>query len=92
MERGEGEGGERVKRCRDLRSIMVGTKYTGGFKNSIGSGEAKELMCMTHRHELRGDCWREEGYWPEGAKGANWDNCNNIINKIYLKNKIAIFR
>ena len=28
----------------------------GEFKNSIGNGEAKELTCMTHRHELRGDC------------------------------------
>ena len=23
-------------------------------KNSIGNGEAKELVCMTHGHELRG--------------------------------------
>ena len=22
-----------------------------------------------------------------GIKGGKWDNCNNIINKIYLKNK-----
>ena len=25
----------------------------GEVKNSIGNGEAKELMCMTHEHELR---------------------------------------
>ena len=25
----------------------------GGVKNSIGKGEAKELLCMTHGHELR---------------------------------------
>ena len=24
----------------------------GEVKNSIGSGEAKELICMTHGHEL----------------------------------------
>ena len=26
----------------------------GEVKNSIGNGEAKELICMTHGHELRG--------------------------------------
>ena len=25
----------------------------GEGKNSIGNGEAKELICMTHGHELR---------------------------------------
>ena len=32
---------------------MVGTKQ-GDVKNSIENGEAKELICMTHGHELRG--------------------------------------
>ena len=27
-------------------------------KNSMGNGEAKELLCMTHGHELR---WRNAG-------------------------------
>ena len=36
----------------------------------MGNGEAKELICMTHGHELRGDCWREGGYWAEGGKGG----------------------
>ena len=31
----------------------------GEAKNSIGNGKAKEFICMTHGHELRGDCWRE---------------------------------
>ena len=26
----------------------------GMVKNSIGNGEAKELICMTHGHDLRG--------------------------------------
>ena len=26
----------------------------GDVKNSIGNGEAKELMCTTHGHEVRG--------------------------------------
>ena len=27
----------------------------GEVKNSIGNGEAKELICMAHGHELRGE-------------------------------------
>ena len=30
----------------------------GEVKNSMGNGEAKELMCMTHEHELR---WGNDG-------------------------------
>ena len=26
----------------------------GAVKNSIGNGEAKELVCTTHGHELKG--------------------------------------
>ena len=30
----------------------------GEVKNSMGNGEAKELTCTTHEHELRrGECW-----------------------------------
>ena len=57
----------------------------GEVKNSIGNGEAKELICTTHGHELRGweEWWREGGYQAEGDKGGkNWDNCNSTINKI----------
>ena len=41
----------------------------GGIKNTIGNGEAKELICMTHGHELRGDCWREGEYQAKGNRG-----------------------
>ena len=34
----------------------------GEGNNSIGNGEAKELIYMTHGHELRG-----EGMWVEGV-------------------------
>ena len=54
----------------------------GEVKNSIGNGEAKPNICLTHGHELRcrGDCWREEGLAGRGwQRGGNWDNCNNII-------------
>ena len=35
----------------------------GQVKNSIGNGEAKELIYMTHGHELRGD--GNAGGWGE---------------------------
>ena len=45
-------------------------------------------MCMTHGHELkRGIAGGKGGTEQSGAKGKNWDNCNSIINKIYLKKK-----
>ena len=32
-------------------------KRQGKVKNSIGNGEAKEFICMTHGHEVRwGEC------------------------------------
>ena len=32
----------------------------GEVKNSIGNGEAKELVCRAHGHELKGwECWWE---------------------------------
>ena len=37
----------------------------GEVKNSIGNGEAKELICMTHGHEPSGG-----KFWWEG--GAEW--------------------
>ena len=43
----------------------------GEVKNSIGNGEARELICPTHGHELGGeDCWRKERYEAEGGKGG----------------------
>ena len=32
---------------------MVGTNRQGEVKNGVGNEEAKELICMTHGHELR---------------------------------------
>ena len=33
-------------------------------------GEAKELICTTHGHELSWEeCWREWGCWAERGKG-----------------------
>ena len=62
-------------------------------KNSVGNGEAKELICMTHGHELRGkELMEAMGILGGGGqRGKNWDNYNSIIYKIYLK-KLFIFR
>ena len=60
----------------------------GEVQNSIGNGEDKELICMTHGQELRGEGMlegRESMEW-KGLKGRKkWDNCNSIINNICLK-------
>ena len=36
----------------------------------MGNSEAKELICMTHGHELRsGKCWWERGAGWRGIEG-----------------------
>ena len=48
--------------------------------NSIGNGEAKDLICMTH-----GGMMVEGGKGRRGIKGRKkWDNYNSIINKVYF--------
>ena len=73
--------GEKVQ---GVRSIIGRHKIDREVKNSIGNGEAKELTCMTHGHELKGG--NAGGRWCtgwRGIKGGKWDNGNSIINKIY---------
>ena len=41
----------------------------GEIKNSIGNGEAEELICTTHGRELRGGCWRAGVTGRRGTKG-----------------------
>ena len=54
----------------------------------MGNGKAKELIGMTHGHELR---WGNDGGGGTGKMGRKgrkkWDHCNSIINKIYFKKK-----
>ena len=50
----------------------------------MGNGEAKELICTTHGHELRGEMLEVMGIPGRRGKGEKLDNCNIIINKIYL--------
>ena len=48
----------------------------------MGNGEAKELICMTHGHELRvGNVGGRGCVGRRGIKEGKWDNCNSIINK-----------
>ena len=82
-------GGLSVGRIREkiqgITSIIGKYKIDREIKNSVGNGEAKELTCMIHGHELRrGEWWWEVGYKVERSKWEKkWDNCNSIINKIY---------
>ena len=50
----------------------------GEVKNSRGNGEAKELICMTHGHELK---WGNAGVWVvvgrSGRKGRK--NVTTVI-------------
>ena len=49
----------------------------------MGNVEAKELIRMTHGHELKGGNMGGRGVQQRqrGIKGGKWDNCNSIINK-----------
>ena len=51
----------------------------------MGNGEAKELICMTHGHEVREGNAGGRGAGHRGIKEGKWDNCNSVINKIYFK-------
>ena len=56
---GEGENGRKGTGNKKDKWYVQNTHKE--VKNSIGNGEAKELICMTHGHELReGRCWRGE--------------------------------
>ena len=48
---GRGEWGRKVQ---GIRSVIAGTKQTSEVKNSMGNGKAKEHICTTYIHELRG--------------------------------------
>ena len=54
----------------------------GEGKNSVGNVEAKELLSMTHGHELCGGNVGGRGVGRmELSEEGKWDNCNSIINK-----------
>ena len=83
---GEGEGENGGKGTGNKKHKRWGQNRQGEVKNSIGNGEAKELTYMIHGYELRRGTLVAGGCTVEGNKGEKkWDNCNSIINKIYLK-------
>ena len=64
---GEGRMGERVQRISSINGRQKTDR--GEVKTSIGNVEAKELISMTHRHELyRGGMWEGGG----GQDGVEW--------------------
>ena len=49
----QGGRGERMReKVQEIRRIIGRHKIDVEVKKSIGNGEAKELICMTHGHEL----------------------------------------
>ena len=85
---GEVGGGERGKGTENKYHKLQVENRQGDAKNSVGNVEAKELIYMTHGHALQGG--NVGGRWcagQRGVKGGEWDNCNSIINKLYLKNQ-----
>ena len=54
----------------------------------MGNGDAKELICMTHGHELRGRITGGKAVLGRrGERRKNWGNCNSMINNIYFFKK-----
>ena len=63
----------------------------------MGSGEAKELICMTHGHELSGEQGMLVGGMVQGRGelrgGKKWDNCNSkSIKYIKKRTRTQIYR
>ena len=59
------EGGNRGKGTGHKKHKWQVQNRWEEVKNIIGNGEAKDLICMTHGHELRG--------WNAGGRGgAGW--------------------
>ena len=77
--------GEKVQGMRSINGRYKIDKEE--VKNSMRNVEAKELICMTHGHELRlGNDGGRRGAEQRGIKRRKkWDNCNSIINKIFEK-------
>ena len=81
-QQGSGTGKEWGKGTENKQHKLQVENRQGEGKNNIGNVEAKELVCVTHGHELQGVNvgWRGWAGWS-GLKGGKQDNCNNIINK-----------
>ena len=64
--------GEKVE---GISSINGRHKTDGEAKNSIRNVEAKELICVTHGHELNGvgNAGGRRGAGGRGIKGGKWE-------------------
>ena len=67
---GEWEGKRRGKGTENKKHKCKHKIERGRLRIVYGNGEAKELICTTHGHELRGgrECWRGASGW-RGTKG-----------------------
>ena len=66
---GESEGENEGKGTGNKKHKWQVETRQGEVKNSMGNGEAKELICTTHGHELSGGMQVGEGQGVEGDKG-----------------------
>ena len=72
-------------KVQELRSISGGYKK-GGVKNSIGSGEAKDLLHDLWAPTKGRIAGKKEVLGRGGRMGGNWNNCSSI-NKKYIFEK-----
>ena len=66
-QQGRGNGGKHIGNMQHKWQVE---NRQGEVKNSIENGEAKELTCMTHGHELKGGMWGGGVCRAEGNKGG----------------------
>ena len=59
--------GEKVQGIRSINGLQ---NRQGEVKNSMGNEEARELICMTHGHELNRGMWVDGVCRMEGNKGG----------------------
>ena len=62
-----GGGGRMEERVQGISSINGRYKIDREVKNSIGNGEAKQLVCTTHGYELRGGILEGGGVQGRGG-------------------------
>ena len=75
MEGGRKRMGKKVQGLRSTNWFMQDGQ--GEVKNSIGNGVAKELICMTHGHDLKGEL--PEGMGDTGWSGAKGKTVTGVI-------------
>ena len=68
------EGGQRGEGTQNKQHKWQAENRQGEGKNSVGNVEAKELISMTHGHELQGGMWEGGG----GQDGAEWGGMGQL--------------